>query len=96
MLSLYRRLIAVRRASPALCLGDVSVLAAENGMLVYERRSGAERLLVALNLTPEPRSISLAGGAWTQVISTQRQGEAQAASSELALAANEGMVLRPS
>ncbi len=94
MLSLYRRLIALRRASPALSLGEVEVLRAEDGVLAYERRSGEERMRVVLNLTPEPRRMAI-DGAWTRLISTAGEGEGSPAAGELVLAADEGVVLRP-
>jgi glycosidase len=50
ILALYRRLLVVRRAHPALAIGDFALLDAEGDVLAYERRHGAERLIVALNL----------------------------------------------
>jgi glycosidase len=50
ILTLYRRLLAVRRAHLALSIGDFALLDAEGDVLAYERRHGAERLIVALNL----------------------------------------------
>src|SRR5437660_11350355 len=50
ILALYRRLLAARRAHPALAIGDFALLAAEGDVLAYERRHGADRLIVALNL----------------------------------------------
>jgi len=43
-------LLAVRRAHLALSIGDFALLDAEGDVLAYERRHGAERLIVALNL----------------------------------------------
>jgi hypothetical protein len=43
-------LLAVRRAHLALSIGDLALLDAEGDVLAYERRYGAERLIVALNL----------------------------------------------
>jgi alpha-glucosidase len=50
ILTLYRELLAVRRAHRALSIGDFALLDAEGDVLAYERRHGAERLIVALNL----------------------------------------------
>jgi alpha-glucosidase len=50
MLTLYRTLLALRRAHPALAIGRYHPVAAEGDVLAYERRHGAERLLVLLNL----------------------------------------------
>ncbi len=62
MLRLYRELLILRRAQPALSVGDFALVPADQGVLQYERRDGADRLLIALNLTSEPRSIFLPGG----------------------------------
>ena len=94
MLSLYRRLIVLRRGSPALSLGEIEVLRAEDGVLAYERRSGEERMRVALNLTDQPRRMAM-GDRWTRVISTAGEAEGSSVSGELVLAADEGVVLRP-
>ncbi|MCW1432505.1 alpha-amylase family glycosyl hydrolase [Novosphingobium sp. JCM 18896] len=59
MLSLYRRLMALRRGSPALSIGTKSAIKGEDGVLVYQRKHENECLLVALNLTSEPRDLPL-------------------------------------
>ncbi len=50
ILTLHRRLLAVRRAHPALAIGDFRLLDSEGDVLAYERRHCAGRLIVALNL----------------------------------------------
>ena len=71
MLELYRRLLALRRGSPALSLGDYIEISAGDGALVYERRAGDERMVVALNLTSDAREVSLpTGGFFRPVLST--------------------------
>jgi len=59
ILTLYRRLLAARRAHPALSVGGFALLAAEGDVLAYERRHGAERLIVALNLGGRPLRFAL-------------------------------------
>jgi alpha-glucosidase len=54
ILSLYRALLALRRAEPALSLGDYEPLIASAQVLAYQRRIGARRLIVVLNLSGEP------------------------------------------
>ncbi|MBB3695342.1 alpha-amylase family glycosyl hydrolase [Sphingomonas sp. BK580] len=61
MLTLYRRLLALRRAHPALTLGDFALTDAAPGVLAYERRRGEAVLRVALNLSAEPRPLPFAG-----------------------------------
>ena len=59
ILTLYRRLLAVRRAHPALSIGDITLLDTEGDVLAYERRHGAERLIVALNLGGRSHHLAL-------------------------------------
>jgi glycosidase len=59
ILALYRRLLAVRRAHPALAIGDFALLDSEGDVLAYERRHDAERLIVALNLGAHSQRLEL-------------------------------------
>ncbi|MGB9364580.1 MAG: alpha-amylase family glycosyl hydrolase [Xanthobacteraceae bacterium] len=59
ILTLYRRLLAVRRAHPALSIGNLTLLDTEGEVLAYERRHGAERLIVALNLAGRSHQLAL-------------------------------------
>ena len=59
ILTLYRRLLAVRRAHLALSIGNFALLGSEGNVLAYERRRGAERLIVALNLSERPYRLEL-------------------------------------
>ena len=59
ILTLYRRLLAARRAHLALSIGDFALLDAEGDVLAYERRHGAERLIVALNLGGQSHRLEL-------------------------------------
>jgi glycosidase len=63
ILMLYRRLLALRRTSPALSIGSFALLDAEGDVLAYERRHGAERLIVALNLGLRTQRLQLPGWA---------------------------------
>jgi alpha-glucosidase len=51
ILSLYRALIQVRRAEPALSVGAYVPVAADENLLSYERQHGDRRLLVVLNMS---------------------------------------------
>src|SRR5262249_9487001 len=53
MLSLYRALLALRRAEEALVTGVFEPVAASEQVLAYRRRGGSRALLVVLNMTPE-------------------------------------------
>jgi glycosidase len=58
-LQLTRRLLALRRAHPALRLGNFRTLAAEDGLLVFERSHAGDRLLIAANLGAQEREWQL-------------------------------------
>ena len=51
ILHLYRRLLAARRASPALCLGDLELLDAPEGVVAYVRTHGDDQRTVLVNFT---------------------------------------------
>jgi alpha-glucosidase len=61
ILHLYRRLLAARRASPALRVGDWVARDAPDGVLAYERTSGADRRLVLANFAAEPAIVAASG-----------------------------------
>ncbi len=78
MLWLHRRLIALRRAHPALAIGDVRVLKVAGDLLVYERRHGDERVVVALVLGPDAVEVDvaeIAGGVVWLAAARDRVGE---------------------
>jgi alpha-glucosidase len=91
MLALHRRLIALRRERPALHAGTIAGLHAEGDVLMFERRRGAERLLVALNLGRAPQRLHLAAPGRV-LLSTHMDRDA-AIGGILELRASEGMVL---
>jgi alpha-glucosidase len=62
MLSLYRALLALRRAEPALSTGSFRLIDADADILAYERQYGDARLLVALNLSDSPRTLAPPAG----------------------------------
>jgi alpha-glucosidase len=94
ILSLYRRLIALRRQRAALQLGDYAPLSADKDVLVYQRVLGPERLTMALNLSHEARLAPLPG-AHRVILSTLPEGEARTASGSISLAPDEGVILEP-
>ena len=50
MLALHRRLIALRRAEPALAVGSYAPVEAEGDVLAYTRAEDGRRFLIVLNL----------------------------------------------
>lgn len=58
-LQLTRRLLALRRAHPALRLGGFEPLWADSGVLVVLRREGADTVLAAFNLSDTARTVAI-------------------------------------
>ncbi len=61
ILHLYRRLLAARRASPALRTGEWVARDAPDGVLAYERVAGTDRRLVLVNFTRELLALRVSG-----------------------------------
>jgi alpha-glucosidase len=57
ILSLYRELIAIRRANSALVTGRARVSNAENNVLIFERTDSNQRIIVALNFGDDPQEL---------------------------------------
>ena len=92
MLHLYRRLLAVRRASPALRAGGIRVLDAPGDVLAWERERDGDRRVCAVNFAGEPRPVELAGRLRVEA-STHDRASGQVFDG--GLSADEGVVLRP-
>jgi len=94
MLTLHRRLLALRRAHAALSLGTILLLPADGDILAYERQSGDERLLIVLNLGSETQMFELPAGveAVDLLLSTTNR-EPTATARSLVLAPDEGLIL---
>jgi len=91
ILSLYRRLIELRRATPALSVGAYGTASTTPDVLAYTRELGAQRLLIALNFTPRPQSVRVEDGAL--LVSTHLDREGEAVGTTLELRADEGVVI---
>ena len=61
MLSLYRRLLALRRQEAALSIGAYRTIHVDDAVFAYERRQGGRRLGIALNFADRTRPIPIAG-----------------------------------
>jgi alpha-glucosidase len=94
ILSLYRALIRLRRDKDVLSIGDLRLLAATEHVLVYERRLGRRRLVVALNMTGQARSMTFRTDAQEILLSTNLDDSGRSNVDEIHLRADEGMVLR--
>jgi alpha-glucosidase len=97
LLSLYRGLIASRRASPALRSGSYrGIRTAPVGVFAYERSGPDERLLVALNFTDRERQLSVPGmtSGSIQLSTSPARTLGAASMSPLVLAPREGVLVR--
>jgi alpha-glucosidase len=95
MLTLYRRLLALRRAHRALSVGEIALLDTEGHVLAYERRSGHEGLLIVLNLGNLPEELPLPSS-WhgaRPLLSTLGGEDHLAAGERIALRPAEGVIL---
>jgi alpha-glucosidase len=93
--NLYRRLLALRRRSPALVLGAYRPIVAGGDLLLFMREHEGARMLVALNLGGEPLVADAAGKIrGTIALSSTGLRDGEAVDGEaLALGANEGLVI---
>jgi alpha-glucosidase len=76
ILHLYRRVLAARRASPALRTGAWAALPAPLPVLAYERCEGDDRRAVLVNLGPEPAEVPLDQG-WVVEVDTEGMVEGE-------------------
>ena len=63
MLNFVRSLLRLRRRHVALSQGRIVLMDAPRDVLAYERRHGAQRILVALNLSAAERTLPMPAGA---------------------------------
>lgn len=95
VLHLYRRLIALRRAHPALAVGAYRPLFAEGDLLLYARELGEEHFLIALNLGPDPVAASLESLGVSGVVraSTAADRDGERVEGSLDLRGHDGLVV---
>jgi len=95
LLSLYRRLLQLRRTSPALHAGSYrSAAGAHEGTYVYHRCLGEQEFLVALNFTAAEVMLQLEDArSGRLLLSTELDREESVRLSRCALRAHEGIVI---
>jgi hypothetical protein len=93
MLSLYRRLLTLRREEPALAVGDWAPIRARGGVLAYERMAPGRRFIVALELAGEPAGIDLEGETGRIVLSTELDRVDEPVRGTIALRRDEGVII---
>jgi len=92
ILWLYRRLIELRATEPSLTAGRYVPIRSEHGVLSYKRVWDGHEMMIALNLTPDPRRLrrEIAG---TIRLSTNLDTADLAAETPLLLRGNEGVIV---
>ena len=94
ILSLYRRLMALRRAEPALAIGAYVPLHAEGKVIAYLREGFGRRFLVVLNLAGAPASLGMPAGQRARLIlTTYLDRDGLESANPLQLRPDEGVIL---
>jgi|SRR5579884_3499946 len=95
MLSLYRRILRLRRKSEALRHGDYrGIDGVPESIYAYQRQSGRERILVVLNFSDRTEEVSIPGtGNGAVLVGTHAGRERQIDARHLTVRPNEGFVV---
>ena len=93
ILHLYRRILAARRASPALSMGSWRAVEAPAGVLAYGREEGEDRRVVVVNFTSEAVDVRV-DGRWRIEVDSDGVGEGEGYPGRLA--GDAAVILRPS
>jgi alpha-glucosidase len=90
-LSLYKRLLRLRKTEPALSLGSYREVAHSDSVLIYERQYDGRRLQVALNMSADTQNLPLPLPVGKTLLSTAQAGTA-AGDSDRTLRPHEGII----
>jgi alpha-glucosidase len=93
ILHLYKALLALRRATPALRCGDYAPLRSRNEILCYQRFTDQEKFTIALNLTHDARRLEEIGEG-DIVLSTWLDRREVPLAPDLLLRPDEGIIVR--
>jgi alpha-glucosidase len=95
LLSLYRRLLTLRREEPALSIGKYQPVPADGDVLAYIRRFGDRTLLVALNLDDDPAELRVPPAQTRRLLlaTDGRLPPADVSGDTLRLRGNEGLII---
>jgi alpha-glucosidase len=91
LLTLYRRLLELRRQHTALNSGSFRLIDVQGDALIFERASAAERIVVCLNFSGSEQAAVLPGSSCTVLVSTHTTRDITLPS--VTLQPNEGLVL---
>jgi alpha-glucosidase len=93
ILTLYRRLIALRAEKPALHSGPYGEVLCDDYVLCYSRQSGAESFFIALNFTEEPRTFEQPGLRGRITLSTALDRDSEPVGEDFLLRPHEGIIV---
>ena len=95
ILTLYHRLIELRRAEPALSVGEFASLPVIDNVMAYVRKAGERRLLIVLNFVPQARSFDLStlDAQAVLLLSTHLDRNQEQLGGEIQLRSDEGVIV---
>ena len=95
ILTLYHRLIELRRAEPALSVGAFASLPVIDGVMAYVRKAGERRLLIVLNFVPQARNFDLRtlDAQAVLLLSTHLDRSQEQLGDEIQLRSDEGVIV---
>ena len=95
ILTLYHRLIELRRAEPALSVGEFASLPVVDNVMAYVRKAGERRLLIVLNFVPQARSFDLStlDAQAVLLLSTHLDRNQEQLGGEIQLRSDEGVII---
>jgi len=95
ILTLYQHLIALRRAEPALSVGEFAALPGSDDVVAYVRKAGDRRFLIVLNFVSQPSSFDLSAleAQTVLVLSTHLDRNGEQLGDKLQLRSDEGVVI---
>jgi alpha-glucosidase len=93
ILSLYKRLLALRRNYEALRIGRYETLICHDDVFGFARSLGQEKLIVLLNFSQERRTVSLESDRATVLLSTVRDWSGETTASDLTLNPDEAVIM---
>jgi alpha-glucosidase len=94
-LTLYHRLIELRRAEPALSVGEFASLPVIDDVMAYVRKAGDRRLLIVLNFVSQARSFDLSAldAQAVLLLSTHLDRNQEPLGDDLQLRSDEGVIV---
>jgi alpha-glucosidase len=93
MLTLHHRLLALRRAEPALAVGSYAPEEAEGNILAYARERHGRRFLVVLNMGHRSQTITSGGINGRLAVSTHLDRDGERVAGALELRGDEGVIV---